>query len=72
MLTPKEALVASVFIATAGSNKAIASDLDVTEMAIKNHVKRLMRKFNAGNRVELLMKLKELNNGSWKAESYGC
>lgn len=60
VLTPRE-LEVMVLIAQGLSNKEIGDKLSVTENTVKGHVKEILSKLNAQNRVTAVLKARELN-----------
>lgn len=48
---------AASYVAKGMSNRDIAEAMQVTEQSVKNYLRRLMRKLNCKNRVQLLLKL---------------
>jgi two-component system, NarL family, nitrate/nitrite response regulator NarL len=62
-LTPREVDIVRR-VARGASNKDIASDLTMGEQTVKNHLRRIFRKLNVANRVELALLAVEQQIGS--------
>jgi DNA-binding NarL/FixJ family response regulator len=69
-LTPREVDIVRR-VARGASNKDIAWELTMGEQTVKNHLRRIFRKLNVANRVELALLAVEQQIGGDETENKG-